>query len=348
MTRRPSIAKEVLYPALRVERHPPENYVAADREIFAADDFATVVRDVHVATIPQASVVSMFLFRGPRLLHEYCRHTPASRRDIFKSYVKRAIYPPRTFTRAYAATSQWADNYFHWLTELYPAIVVSLELLGGAPILMPRHLLALPFVQQSLELLDIEPIPYRSREVLRVEELLATNEPAVGHYNVPFLLDMRSRVLMRVGPDREATRRVFVSRQKAPNKRILNEKDVRSLVSGLGFETVTFEDLDFTDQIRLMQETRLLIGPLGAGFANCMFMPRGGGVYELRPEKSTWNSYFRLSRAVDLEYYYQRCPSDGGHFNVSDLRVDLDVLAHGVETMIRDLEGKNLASMDGT
>jgi capsular polysaccharide biosynthesis protein len=339
MTSHAGATKHILYPGHSVKRQPPTNYAAGDSVIFVPEDFTTRVRDVHCVTIESAVIIGQLIFQNHRLLHDYCRHTPTPRLDVAKAHIKRYVDRRRSFNRAYAAIGQWSDNYFHWLTELYPSILASRRSLVGLPLLMPRHYLAAAFIREGLELFDIEPTCYGPREVLLVDELIATNEPIVGHYNVPFLLDMKTQLEARVAPAHNASRRLFISRSKAKNKGILNESEVIHALAGFEFETLCTEDLTFRNQIEMMQEARIVVGAHGSGLTNCLFMPRGGAVYELKAHNNTYNSFFALARAVGLEYYYQRCASDDPNHRVSNVIVDIDVLRRDVDAIVRQMSG---------
>jgi hypothetical protein len=327
----------LLYPAHAVERPLPENYLLSDADIFHPEDFADTVSEVHCATIPHATIVNLTILRNLAVLGDYCRHTPLRTVDVLKSYVKTLVYPKRHIPRAFAAISQWGENYFHWLTELYPSIAAASRLLDGSPILIPEHYLEVPFIVEGLELIDVAAIPYTPREILKVEELSALNQQKIG-YNIPFLSDLRNELELKISPPSHATTRLYLSRRKAANKKIVNERELTEVLSRFGFDVVCMEDLTFAEQIELMQGTRLLVSGHGAGLANIIFMPRGAALYELRAHNNDYNCFFSLARTFGLQYYYRRCASDGGNFKWSNISVDPQALQRDLETILPELD----------
>jgi hypothetical protein len=332
-----ALATQVLYPAHAVERRLPENYALSDADIFHPEDFADTVSEVHSATIPDATIVNLTILRNLAVLGDYCRHTPLRTVDVVKTYAKTFVYPKRHIPRAFAAISQWGENYFHWLTELYPSIAAASRLLDGSPILIPEHYLEVPFIVEGLELIDVAAVPYTPREILKVRELTALNQQKVG-YNISFLADLRSQLEMKIPPTSHATTKLYLSRRKAANKKIVNENELTEVLSTFGFDVVCMEDLTFAEQIELMQGTRLLVSGTGAGLTNSIFMPKGAAVYELRAHNNDYNCFFSLARTFGLQYHYRRCASDSDNFKASNISVDPQALQRDLERILPELD----------
>ncbi|KAK3097136.1 hypothetical protein FSP39_006687 [Pinctada imbricata] len=68
---------------------------------------------------------------------------------------------------------------------------------------------------------------------------------------------------------------------------------------------IQLEKLSFTDQLRLITGTSILIAMHGAGLAHVLFLPRGSGVFEIFPKyvNSAGNGHFRaMARWRKLHY----------------------------------------------
>jgi len=101
------------------------------------------------------------------------------------------------------------------------------------------------------------------------------------------------------------TRRIYVSRARAGQRRIVNEAEVSSRLGQRGFEIVRLEDLRFIDQIRLFNEANCVIAPHGAGLSNLFFSQAGIGVYEIMPSRRVPPHIFHvITSQIGGRYHY--------------------------------------------
>jgi capsular polysaccharide biosynthesis protein len=160
---------------------------------------------------------------------------------------------------------------------------------------------------------------------------MPTHTAPSGHYNEELIRGVRALLLNCHGhadPGGEGER-IYISRGRAPKRRILNEDAVRELMEQFGFKTIYAEDHSFADQVRICSRARYLVSNHGAGLTNMLFMPVGSSVLELRHHTDAINNcYFTLSSALNLNYFYQTCQSGaaGQDPHAADLMVDLTVL----------------------
>ncbi len=121
-------------------------------------------------------------------------------------------------------------------------------------------------------------------------------------------------------------RRIYISRKNTHHRRVTNEKKIVSILKEYGFISVNLEELSFIEQVSLFQNAEVVIGPHGGGLANLVFCSKGTRVIEFFPA-ATADALFRLSKAVELEYYFLRSrignPRDWG---MSDYSIDRDDL----------------------
>ncbi len=83
-----------------------------------------------------------------------------------------------------------------------------------------------------------------------------------------------------------ASRRLYVSRTDATNRRVVNEPDLTAKLRALGFEIVVLGGLSFYEQIVLFSDAAVIVGPHGAGLANMAFAPSGAAIVELGAQNS--------------------------------------------------------------
>jgi hypothetical protein len=150
---------------------------------------------------------------------------------------------------------------------------------GKCNILRPKVYEDLGFVRQSLGAFPEATISYVpnaksiSAPYLKLLSLVAP----IGHLNPLIADELRSRLLYYLGAsatavsigsnraydiDNEsctgAEARVYISRAKATERRIVNEKSVVNKIKSLGYHIAHMEDLSFSRQVTLMQGTKML------------------------------------------------------------------------------------------
>ena len=128
--------------------------------------------------------------------------------------------------------------------------------------------------------------------------------------------------------------RIYVSRSKAKNRKIVNNEEVETIFNRHGFKILNFENYSFYEQVYLMQHCKILAGVHGAGFANIAYMPEKSKLFELIKEYSSYQeerpSYWRLSSALNIDYFIQYCrPKEYGNYDLwvgVDLKVNTELL----------------------
>ena len=125
-----------------------------------------------------------------------------------------------------------------------------------------------------------------------------------GNYNEESINELRNNFLKSIS-ESEKDQKIYISRNKASKRRLLNEYKLSSILDSFGIKTIYAEELSFEDQIKIFSKTSLLIGVHGAGLTNMLFMSPNTIVLEFRFENDTNNNcYFSLASALNINYYY--------------------------------------------
>jgi hypothetical protein len=98
-----------------------------------------------------------------------------------------------------------------------------------------------------------------------------------------------------LAPDAVADRRIYVSRNDTPRRRVGNESELRPVLARHRFEVVAPGSLSFRDQVALFASASAIAGPHGAGLTNILFAGKKAKVLELFPANAIRNTYFLLS-----------------------------------------------------
>ena len=141
--------------------------------------------------------------------------------------------------------------------------------------------------------------------------------------------------------------RVYISRERATGRRIVNHPAFLELLTSHGFREVFAEDYSPIDLVRAMAETRFVISPHGAGLANMLFCKPDTTIIELFSSHFT-PQYLYLARDRGQTYVPVACKDDEGlnvfdryttdtpdkaAFNRKDIVVDLDALDGVLRTL---------------
>jgi hypothetical protein len=244
-------------------------------------------------------------------------------------------------------TDDWSHGYFHWLADALPRLYAARDAARDLVLLLPHGYERLEFVRSSLKLFRLGGVEHiGASEVYACERLMMpTHTASSGNYNEPLTRELRDFILDAYGvldsrgPTREATasERLYVSRARAPKRKVTNEEEIVRVLGEFGFRVVYFEDYPFEQQVRLVAGAKYLVSNHGAGLTNILFMPPGGRVFELRRKgERERNWFFNLAAAAGLGYYYQTCDPDspGGDVHAGNLLVDARALRENLALML--------------
>ncbi len=238
----------------------------------------------------------------------------------------------------------WCPGYFHWITEALVRLLLFEKDANDRRIalLLPEKFKKYPYVVESIRCITNREILYlKDKHIATAPLLKYISTPALtGFYNPELIIALKRKIidnlrLKKVSP----FRKIYVSRKLANNRFVINEKELVTLLANQGFETVYWEQLAFSDQVALMNETKCFVSIHGAGLTNLMFMPAGGCVLELQlkpKDKQGFSpSYYRLSAICKLYYLYQFCDSPDQDSNIytANIYVDMKRVKHNLSIM---------------
>lgn len=203
--------------------------------------------------------------------------------------------------RAGSILSLWHGNYYHWLVDVLPRLGL-LELTGHSalPVVTPAR--CSHFHDESLRFLGVHDrrLPFQGPRMTFQSLVWASSLDPIGFPSSRTASWLRKRFLDDSPPESER-KRLYVRRTV---RTIANESDVLGVLRPLGFETVSPEQLSFTDQVSLFSQAEAIVGCHGAGIANSVFARSGALVLELFQPGYVNLSTYRLARAAGMRYGY--------------------------------------------
>jgi len=101
--------------------------------------------------------------------------------------------------------------------------------------------------------------------------------------------------------------RVFISRDKPYDRKVLNIHEISYLLNEFGFKEYFLEKMKFKDQIFLFNNARTIIGAHGAGLANIMFSSMTDVIELFGKPPERYTEYYRIANSLGLNYNFVKC-----------------------------------------
>ena len=98
-------------------------------------------------------------------------------------------------------------------------------------------------------------------------------------------------------------KKLYIHRKSTKDRMIINETDVHTCVSNLGYQIVCLEDFDIKTQIRMVSESEYIIGAHGAGLALTVFCNQHAKVIEVYGGKnSEKRHYYHIAHSLKHKF----------------------------------------------
>ena len=97
-------------------------------------------------------------------------------------------------------------------------------------------------------------------------------------------------------------RRIFLSRQDAARRRLLNEEKIINRLKPHGFEVIVPSSLSVADQIEVFSQAEIVVGAHGSGFANMVFASPQAKLVEIHSPHGVASSFDRLTWIMGQQY----------------------------------------------
>ena len=175
---------------------------------------------------------------------------------------------------------------FSWVTESIPRIIKTEDQHQNLKLIIPASYSKKSFVKESLELfpnLRHEIIP-EGVHLFIPHVTIPELKPLTYVFDPEEMNSYRNQIWSKIKDlnlNIKTFDRIYVSRSKAKNRKIVNNDEVETIFMNNGFEVLNFEDYSFFEQVYLMKHCKILAGVHGAGFANIAFMPENSSLFEL-------------------------------------------------------------------
>lgn len=322
----------------------PRNFQEKDRHLF--QQFLQYDGEAsHLLELENVTAYSDgWLYKDYTLLKESFTHVryPSPYRRL-KALAKRAIHRPNAMKIEGGVwiTDNWSRNYYHWLTDAIPKLYLATRGRPDLEILLPAMYDTISYAKESLQPMGLGAVRIigQGQGALIRKLLLPTRVADTGNYNEDVIREVGDLYRRYYGISQPKGRRIYVSRSKAPVRNVLNETEIKPILSRFGFEIVHCENLSFSEQVKLFSDSAIVAGPHGAGFVNTMFMPEGSKVLEIHPADTKINNcYFTMASAFHHSYFYMLANTASSTLpsHLDNMIVDPAKLQEQLEAVCRD------------
>lgn len=312
----------------------PENFNNDNRQLFYDQNFSFEIPAVHIYELRQSLLNNRSVFLNYLPIFKFTQHKQPRIIEVSKNLVRLALQKKEHHDIGILGVQEWSNNYFHWMTEVLPRIVVLHQANPSIPVLIPYNYLQYSFINQSLDRLKIAVKTFDVKSALKVKILFAIPVQHVGRFNEGLLHTFRDSFFKPVNADSEPHRLLYISREKAKRRKVINEIELATFLSKKGFEKVILEDYTLDEQMQLMHKSKIVISCHGAGLTNIMFMQKGQTVIELKEKNNNYWCYFSLARVFRLDYNYILCEGDNENHRNANIKVDLLGLSELLEKIL--------------
>ncbi|MEG3983879.1 glycosyltransferase 61 family protein, partial [Microcoleus sp. T3B2] len=101
----------------------------------------------------------------------------------------------------------------------------------------------------------------------------------------------------------DCSERIYITRQQASYRRIVNEEEVVNYLQKFGFRSVKLETMSVAEQAACLAAAKVVVAPHGAGLTNLVFCTPGTKVIEIFSPMYVPSCYWTISNLCGLEHY---------------------------------------------
>ncbi|MBW7840187.1 MAG: glycosyltransferase family 61 protein [Chitinophagaceae bacterium] len=308
----------------------PVNYSDKDKEIFYFVDDTENVLEPGIRVVRNSFfhvVTATFLNSG------------------FKNYLKIILaffgirYKRRRISSACVfVTDHYSHNYYHWLCEALPKLLLLREKGLNSLVVLPERYKAINYVSESLNSLGWSSAYFSENTILQASLAYIPEATARSGSQHPLYFTKSIQLLTDKnvnGGLLPESKIIFISRQNTVTRRLVNWDEIKEILDNYKVKIVNLENYTLRAQIQLLHSTEILIGVHGAGLTNMCFMKKGASVVEIRRKDDRLNyCYFKLANTCELAYYYLLADGSGKSQNIQ--QDDLYLPPQTLKTLLKD------------
>lgn len=218
-------------------------------------------------------------------------------------------------------SSPGSENWYHWLLEILPRLMVLVESgIEYDKIYINR--LEQEWQKKSLKaVLDFLNISEDKLLIINTDCIVQASVlvvpsvlfiPSKGTPLPSWMVDKLRKIFLDNKSDEkrsESYEKIYISRANASIRRLANEEELTKELKKLGFKILHLEKLSPHEQARIFNEARVIIGPHGSGFANLIFTNKDymlieiDNNYDISEPRSFYKRLTQITSGVYKPFY---------------------------------------------
>lgn len=234
------------------------------------------------------------------------------------------------------------DNYFHWMIHTLPRLdLLRRSCFGEGIDFFVVHETSKRFMKETLEILGIKEsqlINIRERPHLKSRELLVPTTPSINGLVPQFACQfLKENIPAKDGFS--VGERIYISRETAGFRKVLNEEEVVDFLRPFGFEKVVMDQYSVAEQAAIHKHAKVIVSPHGANLTNIAFCEPGTKLVEIFAPNFVPMCYWRMAFHAGLQYGYMLGEGENKNLELShrnamdDITVDTKRLTRVMSNM---------------
>lgn len=241
-------------------------------------------------------------------------------------------------------------SYFHWFTESIPRLLLVLDRIHDLVLLLPWEFKDVNFVIKSLmpfQLKKIEYIPPKTK--VKVSHLVLPQLKPFSSIFYPEAVEEIRRIFIEYSGNKSGYEGLstYIMLENSEGEKgitLSNQKMVDKVIKEYGIEKLDLLKHDFFDQVRILQNSRLVISVTSELLGSICFLKKGASMLELLMasyyEMDRFDLRFlNLSSNLGINYYYQFCTdtSSGQGFKAKSFKADISQLRKNLNLIFQNI-----------
>jgi len=204
------------------------------------------------------------------------------------------------------AYSPAPGNYYHWVYEIVPQLMMLNKLLVNGEIDVILVSCDKDFQRQWLEILQIDQEKVRGLDRathLCIDKLVVPSMPSRNAEVAPWTFKDLKLAVEKI-PEADVRKRIYIVRESGNRALKFKGEGKQDLLDKYGFESFVLETMSVKEQIQMFRSAEVILASHGAGLTGICFCPKNTKIIEILAPKFLNVCYWRIAGLMSLPYYY--------------------------------------------
>jgi capsular polysaccharide biosynthesis protein len=160
--------------------------------------------------------------------------------------------------------------------------------------------------------------------------------PILNYHPRTLDADLSLKVREKLIQDYESEKSNDVIFIKRKNRNLKNINEIIFCIQsfGLNVNEIDFSELSFDEQIKISNESKIMIGVHGAGLTNLMFMKKNSFVVEIDPFDWGFNCYEHLASNLGMKNFKRICFPTTKDKYISEFEIDIKNFKENIKYLV--------------